>query len=244
MSSVVVAKTIPSVIQDMEENDSVLLRFYEHNGRVMSWYNGSPVYGHKNYDPIEAGESWYCRLATNVGTNGKNYFAVPLERVCADFLYGLSPEHRVDLAKIILEEFPEEVRNLIGGTVEDAEPQVDPQSSIHQERTTGVVVESRVSTISDESEEGPYSAIDDLSSVVRTGPTTLGSNQFASGRFDVYISRDHKTIRVIQRTNGALNCGDHTLVIPGLEQMVPYNETAVYSHFVNERSGAITITVC
>ena len=243
MSCESLAQYVAPLIQNADKSDLALLRFYEYRGKVMSWHNESPVYGHKNYDPIKAGESWYCRLEKNNGQNGLNYFAIPIRSVDADLLYELCPEHRADLTRIIIEEFPEEARLLIGGTVDNAESEKDGQSSRIQEQAVGNVVESVGDVVSDESSSVAPPTIDESTSVVRSGPTALSSNHFINGKYDVFISRDHRKIRIIQRFNGALVCSDHTIVVPGLDSMIPYNGEIAYNPSVNENSGAITITV-
>ena len=235
--------SIPAVNGDfLLGDDMVILCFGEYNGHVQATYRGYPVYGHRNYEPINANEIWYCKLELN-SRNGGNYFAIPFLKVDGNLLYSLSMEFRHDLARILLDHFPEEIRALIQTEVESGE-----DSGVHKDEMDATGNSVSESAVPDQPEvvhvdDVQVSQGQDANCISRPGSDTIRSELFADGWYDVCISRDHSVMRMRPRQQGGIRCKDHELCIYGLDALIPLKGSILRISSINEKTGIIKISV-
>ena len=226
--------------QIVSENDVAILCFEEYNGRVSARYKGCVVYGHWNYEPFKAGEIWCCQLEMNCKT-GKNYFARPIQRIDGNFLYALSQDFRHNLSKVLLDHFPEEVRALLKTEAESVDAgDVHEDGSDYAGESESAVQDQPEIGLVNHTPEGPE---EDAGCIWRSGIDTIRSELFADGWYDVYISRDHRVLRMRPRQQGGIRCKDHELCIYGLDVLIPLEGSTLRISSINEKTGIIKVSV-
>ena len=221
--------------------DVAILSFGEFNGNVRAMYRGCPVYGHRDYVPIKANDAWYCQLKLNA--KGGNYFAIPIQKVDGNLLYALNPELRHDLAKVLLDHFPEEVRALLQTESESVDAE-----DVHEDRTDAIGNAESESAVPEQLEVGCVDDIrvsqsEDAVRISRTGNDTILSEMFADGWYDVCISMDHRFMRMRPKQQGGIRCRDHELRIYGLDVLIPPEGSTLRISSINEKTGIIKLSV-
>ena len=95
-------------------NRCAVIRFdYDSKGNVSGDYKGITVYRDKSYETtILPGDTWICSIKPNPKFN-TNYFAKPLERVDASFIFSLMEEQRGIIINSIWNDHKEEMMPML-----------------------------------------------------------------------------------------------------------------------------------
>jgi hypothetical protein len=94
--------------------DAKIITFdYDDRGKISGRYKGLFVYRDKNYENVMSpGETWICTLDLNPQTNG-NYFAKPLKRIDASFVFELKKDQIGEIAEFIWDKQRDQIEPLM-----------------------------------------------------------------------------------------------------------------------------------
>lgn len=200
-------------------------------------FSGLPVYGHRDYSKIEVGETWYCALEPN---DSKNYFAIPILRIDASVIYGLSPEFRHDLAETIMHQFPDQAKALLKELTEHDDQQTD---SLDYNNSNDRAESDRNNTPEDSTENEETKAPERSDTIYRSGPNRLTSNLFVEQRYNICLSRDRSTMMIQANESGKVMCYDNTIEIDGLDVLIPSLERMMMKPKVSKNTGTIWVSI-
>lgn len=220
-------------------NDLAIIAFEQSGNKVQGRYKGLPVYPHKDYEPIRQGEKWLCELLPNTV---KNFFAIPIMRVDPAILFELLPEQRRELARILLEDYPDKVASIVGhDQLEGAatEDSVAGGQSDHPE--PGDSSEPQMVNTPDDKDGGDEQESEPL--IHRAGHNALVSVLFTEPAYDVLISRDRRVMRINPKSKGSVRCRDGRISLKGLDDIIPEIIGRSFKPMVNDRTGVITVIV-
>lgn len=233
--------------------NSAIVRFdYDDKGNVSGKYRGKTVYRDGYFEnAISPGEVWICELNSNPKT-GANYFAKPVQRLDASFLYELKKDQAEEIAGILWDAkrevlepmFEERYREAnearIAKSVEEAKAAFDTERKELQERVAeleakGQEDERIIASLTENLETlkkaprpaGPSQAPAKASGirVRRTGPQTISSDAFTFSRCFVHLSPDHRIMTVRPDDGrGDVLCMDGTITLGGLEIVAPFSK--------------------
>jgi len=225
---------------------------YDDRGNVSGRHKGMVVYRNKKYEnEILPGETWICTLEQNPQT-GMNYFAKPLKRIDASFMFELKRDQLSEVADCIWNKYREsiepvmeerhgekvkaEIINAVGETRSEYESRINEASAKVQELElkdieNRNIISSLQGKLSGAEQAGargapPLSAFGahpDVS-VRRVGPDTVASESFVSPRYSVYLSPDYRTLVLVPNTNGDVVCIDGMMTLEGLNAVSPFQD--------------------
>lgn len=199
-------------------------------------YSGLPVYVHNDYGTIEIGDTWYCALQPNYS---KNYFAIPIWKVDETAIFSLDPAMRHDLARIMLNEFPESAWRVLSEYSKDGEQCAHPLESRNDcDPTVGSISPDRQDENIKDAEEAPSMMSD---KVWKSGPNRLSSGLFTEQSYNVWISRDRTAMRIQASVSGNVRCSDHTIVVNNLDTLLPSLDSSVIRTKVSRNTGVLWI---
>ena len=107
----------------------------DERGNISGKIQEGLVYRHREYENIiKAGEMWVCLLQENIKGH-RQYFATPIQKVDAEFIYGLRHDQMKEMAEYIWRNNRDSVISLLRDEIDaEVESKVDERTSDLSER--------------------------------------------------------------------------------------------------------------
>lgn len=207
-------------------------------GKIRGQYEGLPVYGHRDYPKIEAGESWYCALEQKCPGN---YFAIPILKIDSSTLYDLIPEFRLDLADTMLRRFPEQARAVLKDSANCDDQRIDSSEHAHSCDETESIPDDTSNGNPDENTDVRTSERSGM--IYRSAPNRLTSDIFTEQRYSVCLSHDRSVMMIQANESGMVTCHNNTIEIYGLDVLLPLSERNVMKTKISKNTGTIWASI-
>jgi len=79
--------------------------------------------------------------------------------------------------------------------------------------------------------------------IIRAGPDMLRSESFKKSRYFVHMSADHKSLLIRDDKNGNVVCMDNTILLAGLNTILPFTEECVLPSEYSSRYGGTIVAL-